>query len=208
MVGTKIQESAIGLSAYQYSCILRDFDNSLYRQNLEMAEALSRSSDGHIMMSPNLDGNIAEHMIARTTELQGYIQNKNIKVEVRGVNTANSVDVRAMNLETGKFQNYQLKFGEDAKATIGLIERGNYNNQQIIVPSEQLEEIRNHFKLKGSQKTITDHIEVNGVKGRSFTKAEMKQIQKQAQEDGIMPVLDDYYYSTKEYALSIGKMLV
>ena len=33
----------------------------------------------------------------------------------------------------------------------------------------------------------------------------MKQIQKQAQEDGIMPVLDDYYYSTKEYALSIGK---
>ena len=157
------------------------------------------------MMSPNLDGNIAEHMIARTTELQGYIQNKNIKVEVRGVNTANSVDVRAMNLETGKFQNYQLKFGEDAKATIGLIERGNYNNQQIIVPSEQLEEIRNHFKLKGSQKTITDHIEVNGVKGRSFTKAEMKQIQKQAQEDGIMPVLDDYYYSTKEYALSIGK---
>ena len=201
----KIQESAIGLSAYQYSCILRDFDNSLYRQNMEMAEALSRSSDGHIMMSPNLDGNIAEHMIARTTELQGYIQNKNIKVEVRGVNTANSVDVRAMNLETGKFQNYQLKFGEDAKATIGLIERGNYNNQQIIVPSEQLEEIRNHFKLKGSQKTITDHIEVNGVKGRSFTKAEMKQIQKQAQEDGIMPVLDDYYYSTKEYALSIGK---
>lgn len=201
----KLQEAAIGLSAAQYSTILQNIDNVLYQNNRELAEALSRSSDGHVMMSRNLDGNIAEHMIARTTELQGYIRNENVKVEVRGVNSANSVDVRASALDTGKFQNYQLKFGEDAKATIRLIERGNYNNQQIVVPAEQMEEVRAYFKLKGSEKTITDHIEINGVKGRSFTKAEMKHLQKQAQEDGIMPVLDDYYYSTKEYALSIGK---
>lgn len=201
----RLQEAAIGLSAAQYSTMLQNIDNILYQNNRELADALSRSSDGHVMMSRNLDGNIAEHMIARTTELQGYIQNKNIKVEVRGVNTANSVDVRATVLDTGKFQNYQLKFGKDAKATIRLIEGGNYNNQQIVVPSEQMEEIKAYFNRKGSEKTITDHIEINGVKGRSFTKTDMKNLQKQAQEDGIMPVLDDYYYSTKEYALSIGK---
>lgn len=201
----KLQESAIGMSAEQYNATLRNLDDALYQQNQELAEALSRSSDGHIMMSPNLDGNIAEHMVARTSELMGKLQNKNISVDVRAVNTPNSVDVRATNLDTGSYQNYQLKFGEDAKATIRLIERGNYNNQRIIVPSEQLEEVREHFRLKGSEKSITDHIEIAGVKGRSFTKAEMKQLQQRAQEEGIMPTLDDYYYSTKEYAMSIGK---
>lgn len=201
----KLQEAAIGINPSQYSAALQMVDDVLYRQNTEIAEALSRSSDGHIMMSPNLDGNIAEHMIAKTTELQGYLKGKNIKVEVRGVNTANSVDVRATNLDTGKFQNYQLKFGKDADATIDLIERGNYGNQQIVVPTEQLGEVQEHFRLKKSQKTITDHIEINGVKGRSFTKAEMKQLQQKAQNEGITPVLDDYYYSTKECALSIGK---
>ena len=135
-LSNKLQESAIGMSAEQYSASLRQADEILYQNNQELSEALSRASDGHIMMSPNLDGNIAEHMVARTTELQGYIQNKNIKVEVRGVNTANSVDVRATNLDTGKYQNYQLKFGKDAKSTIELIERGNYSNQQIVVPAE------------------------------------------------------------------------
>ena len=204
-LSNKLQESAIGMSAEQYSTALRQADTILYENNRELAEALSRAEDGHIMMSSNLDGNMAEQMIARTTELQGYIQNKNIKVEVRGVNRANSVDVRATNLETGKFQNYQLKFGKDAKTTIQLIERGNYNNQQIVVPSDQVEEVRRYFAEKGSQKTILDHIEIDGVKGSSFTKEEMKNLQRQAQENGIMPTLDDYYYSTKEYALSVGK---
>lgn len=204
-LSNKLQESAIGMSAEQYSASLRQADEILYQNNQELSEALSRASDGHIMMSPNLDGNIAEHMVARTTELQGYIQNKNIKVEVRGVNTANSVDVRATNLDTGKYQNYQLKFGKDAKSTIELIERGNYSNQQIVVPAEQLEEVQRHFAEKGSQKTISDHIEIDGVKGGSFTKDEMKNLQRQAQENGITPTLDDYYYSSKEYALSVGR---
>ena len=34
--------------------VLRDV-----QKNAELAEALSRSSEGHIMMSPNVDGNIA-----------------------------------------------------------------------------------------------------------------------------------------------------
>lgn len=204
-LSNKLQESAIGMSAEQYSSILRQTDEILYKNNQELADALSRASDGHIMMNPNPDGNLAEHMIARTTELQGYMQNKNIKVEVRGVNAANSVDVRATNLDTGHFQNYQLKFGKDAQATIRLIERGNYNNQQIIVPSEQLGEVREYFAVKGSPKAISDHIEIDGIKGASFTKEEMKSLRVQAQENGVMPTLDDYYYSTKEYALSVGK---
>lgn len=201
----KIQEASVGMAVNEYGQVLQSMDDILYQKNMELKAALERSADGHIKMSPNLDGNIAENMIAKTTELSGFLQGKNIKVEVRDVFTENSVDVRAINLDTGKFQNYQLKFGKDAKATIGLIERGNYNNQRIVVPSEQLEEVQAHFKAKGSDKTITDHIEAWGSEGKKFTKEDMKNLQLAAQEDGIMPSMDYSHYQTKDLAMSIGK---
>lgn len=204
-LANKIQESAVGMSVNEYGRTLQGMDDFLYQKNAELNEALSRSSDGHIKMSRNLDGNIAENMIAKSTELSGFLQGKNIKVEVRDVFTPNSVDVRAINLDTGKYQNYQLKFGKDAKATIELIERGNYNNQQIVVPSEQLNEIQEYFKNKGSNKTITDHIDAWGAKGKTFTKDDMKELQNLAQNDGIMPSMDYSHYQTKDLAMSIGK---
>ena len=158
-------------------------------------------------MGRNLDGNIAEHMIASTTELSAFVQGKNVKVEVRDVFTANSVDVRATNLDTGEYQNYQLKFGQNAKATIDLIERGNYNNQRIVVPKEQLEEVQAHFLAKGSAKTITDRIEFDGAVGKSFTKEEMKEMQIVAQKSNAAPELDYNDFRTKDLAMSVCKML-
>lgn len=199
---------SLGVSAAavnEYGQVLKSMDDMLYHGNMKMAEALSRSSDGHIMMSPNLDGNIAEHMIAKTAEFSAGLQGKNIKVEVREAYTANSVDVRAKNLDTGEWQNYQLKFGKDAKATIRLIERGNYNNQRIVVPTEQLEEVQEYFRAKGSNKTITDHIDAWGAKGMKFTKEKMKEIQLAAQKDNAAPVMDYNQYQTKDLAMSIGK---
>ena len=64
--------------------------------------------------------------------------------------------VTAINHDTGQYQNYQLKFGKDAKATIDLLERGNYNNQRVVVPSEQLEEVQEYFKEKGIHVKILD----------------------------------------------------
>lgn len=204
----KVEEASAGMAVNEYGKTLQAMDDMLSRKNAELAEALNRSSDGHIKMSRNLDGNIAEHMIANTTEMSGYIQGKNIKVEVRDVFTANSVDVRATDLSTGKYQNYQLKFGQDAKATIDLIERGNYNNQRIVVPKEQLEEIQAYFEAKGSNKTITDHIEAFGAVGKSFTKEEMKNIQTAAQESNTPPEMDYNHFRTKDLAMSIGKNTV
>lgn len=201
----KIQEASAGAAANEYGETLQLMDRVLYQKNKELEDALRRSADGHIKMSPNLDGNIAEHMIADTAELSGFLQGKNIEIEVRDVFTKNSVDVRAKNLDTGNYQNYQLKFGKDAKATIELIERGNYNNQRIIVPSEQLEEVQAYFKAKGSSKTISDHIEAWGIEGKKFTKEEVKKLQQAAQEDGLMPTMDYSHYQTKDLAMSIGK---
>lgn len=201
----KMQEASVGMSVNEYGHTLQQMDDVLYAKNEELAAALSRNADGHIMMSPNLDGNIAENMIAKTAELSASLQGKNISVEVLESHAANSVDVRAINHETGKYQNYQLKFGKDAKATIELLERGNYNNQRVIVPSEQLEEVQAYFKKKGSAKTITDHIDAWGVEGKSFTKEEMKALQEKAQSSGVAPEMDYSHYQTKDLAMSIGK---
>ena len=201
----KINEASVGMAVNEYGKVLQQMDDFLYTKNAEIAEALSRNSDGQIMMSRNLDGNIAENMIAKTTELSASLQGKNISVEVLESNNANSVDVRAINHDTGQYQNYQLKFGKDAKATIKLIERGNYNNQRIIVPSDQVEEVQEYFRKKGSSKTITDHIEAWGAEGKSFTKEEMKAVQEKAQNEGKAPELGYSYYPTKDLALSIGK---
>ena len=204
-LANKIQETSVGMNVNEYGNQLQKIDDFLYEKNLEIHDSLRRNSDGHIKMSRNLDGNIAEQMLAKTIELGVSLQGSNIKVEVRDVFTPNSVDVRATNLETGKYENYQMKFGKDAKATIGLIERGNYANQQIIVPSEQLKEIQEHFKNKGSKKTIKDHIDIGGAKGKPFTKKDVKEFQILAQEDGIMPTMDYNHYQTRDLAFSIGK---
>ncbi len=204
-LANKMQEASIGMAVNEYGRALQQIDNVIYAKNVELADALSRSADGHIMMSPNLDGNIAENMIAKTTELSASLQGKNISVKVLESHTANSVDVRAINHDTGQYQNYQLKFGKDAKATIKLLERGNYNNQRVVVPSEQLEEVQAYFKKKGSTKTITDHIEAWGAEGKSFTKEEMKALQEKAQSEGIAPEIDYSHYQTKDLALNIGK---
>lgn len=201
----KLQEASVGMSVNEYGKNLQQINETLYVKNVEIADAISRNSDGHIMMSPNLDGNIAENMIAKTTELSASLQGKNISVKVLESHAANSVDVRAINHDTGHYQNYQLKFGKDAKATIKLLERGNYNNQRIVVPSEQLEEVQTYFKEKGSSKTITDHIEAWGAEGKSFTKEEMKTLQKEAQSKGIAPEIDYSHYQTKDLAINIGK---
>lgn len=201
----KIQEASVGMSINEYGQTLHNMDEFLYQKNSELHEALIRNSDGQIKMSRNLDGNIAENVIAKTTELSGFLQGKNIKVEVRDVFTTNSVDVRAINLDTGQYQNYQLKFGANAKETIKLIEQGNYNNQRLVVPTEQLDEIKAYFDSKGSNKTITDHIDAWGAEGKKFTKENVKEFQNLAQKDGIMPSMDYNHYQTKDLVISISK---
>lgn len=203
----KIQEASVGMSVQEYGNKLQAFDDILHVKNAELSEALT-VNDGEIQRinrNPNLDGILAENMIAKTTELSGFAQGKNIRVDVLQSNNANSVDVRAINLDTGKYQNYQLKFGKDAAHTIKYIEEGNYNNQQIIVPSDQLKEVQEHFKAKGSNKTISDHIDAWGAKGKSFTKEEMKSLQEKTQSEGVSPEIDYSHYQTKDLAMSIGK---
>ena len=208
----KIEEASVGASVNEFGKSLEAIDSILYDTN----ETLSAQLEQRAMvdlgngvkrpnMNKNLDGIMAENMIASSAELNAKLKGKNIRVDVLESTNKNSVDVRAVDLDTGKYQNYQLKFGKDAEATIDLIEKGNYNNQRIVVPKEQLDAVKKHFEEKGSGKTISDRIEAFGVEGSSFTKEEMKALQKNVQEEGALPKMDYSHYQTKELAMSIAK---
>lgn len=200
-LGKKLEEVPAGMSAQAYGAQLQEFDDLLAQANEELADAVTRSADGHIKMSQNLDGNLAEEMLAKTLEADAALQGKHIKVEVLNSHNKNSVDVRVKDLETGKWQNYQMKFGKDAKATIALIKRGDYRNQRIVVPKEQLKEVQAHCP----EKTITDHIDAFGARGKSYTKQEMKELQQKLQENGEVPQLSYDDVSVKTLASNIGK---
>ena len=85
----KMQKASADMTANEFGNTLQSWDDILSKKNAELSKALRRSADGNIKMSPNLDGNIAENMIANTAEMSGALQGKNIKVEVRDVFTAN-----------------------------------------------------------------------------------------------------------------------
>ena len=201
----ELNDSVSGLSQGEATKYLQSVDEGIRSANASMEEALRRNYDGHVNMNPNLDGNIAEHVAANSTSLDAMLKGKNIKVDVLQSNGKNSVDVRATNLDSGKYQNYQLKFGKTAEDTIRYIEKGNYNNQRIIVPKEQLEEVQKHFIEKGSMKTISDRIEIDGVQGQAFTKDDVKNMQLEAQATNTTPKLDYSNMSNKSIAQSISR---
>lgn len=205
---SRLQESAIGMSPAKYSEVLQQAEAMLYEQNQKITEALSSSSDGHILLNSDLKNHMTEHAFACTVELQRYLAGKTIKVGVQRANRADSMEVLVTDTREGTelVEKYQMKFGEDAKATIHLIEEETYPNQKIIVPSEQLLEIEEYFCSHHSCKLISDHIELNGVKGKAFTIEELKELYRKSQKEQVMTAQNDYY-ATKEYAHKIGKQV-
>lgn len=65
-LGKKLEEVPAGMSAQAYGAQLQEFDDLLAQANEELADAVTRSADGHIKMSQNLDGNLAEELLAKT----------------------------------------------------------------------------------------------------------------------------------------------
>ena len=95
----------------EFSETMQSWDDILKRANHDLAEAV-RCKDGAVNMNPNLNGNLAEHMIAKSLDINSQLQNKNISVRIPASNTKNSVDI--ILTHDGGYQRYQCKFYKDA----------------------------------------------------------------------------------------------
>lgn len=201
----RLQDSAKGMSVNKFGNYLYEIDSNLKNCNEEMRDTILSKKN-----CLNLDGFIAEQQqvndFNNEAVLKGSPYRASVCVPENGQYKKNSVDVEIHNVETNQkgIERYQLKYGKDAKTTIEMIKRGDYRNQRLVVPTEQVEEVQQAFP----NKTVTDHIGGNdkiNISSRPLSKRQIKEIQSNVQANGVIPVTDWNTYKTKELALNIGK---
>lgn len=205
----RIQDGAKGVGVNQFGDYLKEVDQCMAQANQQMARTVLRA-DGGVSRNINLDGFIAEQYHVNNFNAKAVLQGSPYRARVcvpeSGQYGKDSVDVMIDNLKTGQkgVARYQMKYGKDSQATIRLLQHGDYRNQRLVVPKEQLGDIQGRFPGK----SVTDCIGgTDGIPVRSdgLTKGQIKGMQQNAQGHGIMPKTDWNSYQAKELALDIGK---
>ncbi len=211
----KISDAASGLSVVDFGNRLHEIDTALENANAQMLRTVTTKS-GDISRCMNLDGFIAEQHHVNQFNAEAALRKSNFYAEVKvpgpgetyGQNSFDVVIRDKLSKSNTPVHQYQFKFCSDAKTTIQELKdaegRCRYNNQTIVVPTEQVEEVQKAFPGK----TVTDKIgnsdKVNfGSKG--LTKDEVKEFQTEAQTQGTAPRIDWNSFETKQLAMNIGK---
>jgi hypothetical protein len=205
----KVQEASIGQSINEFGNYLRVIDDSITESNAHMLRVVT-NKDGSINQNINLDGFIAEQYHVNSFNMNAALNRSKHRAEVLVPKAGetygkNSFDVVIRDTSNGKIvHQYQMKYGATAQDTIRMIKKGNYNNQRLIVPPEQLDDVREAIPSKTVESKLgqTDKVKNNG---KSFGKDNAKEMQIKVQKDGILIEEDWNYFKTKELTLSIAK---
>lgn len=204
----KVAESSVGVAINEYGNYLEQINTTLENSNKQMMRTVLTKA-GRISQCFNLDGFIAEQHAVNTFNQEAILKNSNYFAEVKvpeagEVYGKNSFDLVIKDKVSGKIvQQYQAKYGVDAKATIELLKRGNYNNQRLLVPTEQVEAVQKAFPNKTVQGYIGD--DTLGIQSKELTKEQAKDLQKAVQEKSKIQQQEWSHYNTKELALHLGK---
>ncbi|MCF2554378.1 hypothetical protein [Faecalicatena contorta] len=225
----KLQDSAKGVAINTMGDYLYQIDSAfeeanrqmqsiIYNVDVEQLEPIKMPgglysfsyNPGERNQCQNLDGFIAEQYHVNSFNAKAVLEKSPYRARVckpeGSVYTKNSIDVMIDNVKSGQkgVARYQFKFGKDSSSTIQLLKRGNYDNQRIVVPEGQVEQVQQAFP----NKSVTDYIggtEDIPVKSDPMTKEMAKKFQIEAQEQGLTPKINWNSYKTREVALNIGK---
>lgn len=205
----RMEEGAKGIAVNNYGNYLQQINDTLEAANDLMIDTVL-TNNGEISKCINLDGFIAEQYHVNTFNARAALEKSDFRAEVLKplpgeTYGKNSFDVVIKNIKTGeRVHQYQFKFGEDVQATKRLLNNGNYNNQRYLVPAEQMQELQKEFPTK----TVTDRLggtDKVKVESNPLTKEQVKKMQLETQESGMMPNTDWNIYNTREMALNLGK---
>lgn len=200
----KSREAAAGMSVQDYGKYLQGISDSIELGNEYMLNTVL-TNNYEISQAWNLDGFIAEQHHVNSFNNQVALENSIYEAATLKSTNNNSFDIVIKNIKTGKIvQQYQAKYGADAKATIQLLKRGNYNNQRILVPPEQIDEVQRAFPGKTVVSSIGG---ADGIKSQSkpLTKEQAREMRDVAQKEGRILKTDYNAFNTKELALHLGK---
>ncbi len=202
-----VLQSTSQMSAQESAKYLQSLDDAVNNANTAMHEAITTKSSGYTTPSrnPNLDGFIAEQHHVNTFNMDAATKGSSLRAEVQPLKpgetyTKNGFDVIIKDANGNRIHQYQMKYGATAEDTIRMLKSGNYNNQTIVVPAEQVETVQKAFP----NKTVTSTIGDGDVKSKPLTKEQAKELQEQAQKCNFMDV-DWNDYVAKDIALGIGK---
>ncbi|MEG2985531.1 MAG: hypothetical protein RR835_12580 [Peptostreptococcaceae bacterium] len=203
-LASQIKKSTSNMAMGETAQYLHTLDEAIKDANKLLHDTITTKS-GNINQNFNLDGFLAETHHSNTFNLQAKLKGSEYRAEVLvpkpGQTYAkNSVDIVIKDKSGKIIERYQSKYGKTAEDTIRMINDGNYNNQRLLVPAEQVEEVQKAFP----NKTVSSTIGSGDVKSTPLSKSDAKGIQKEAQS-GNWNDLNWNEYKTKDLAIGIGK---
>lgn len=206
-LASTLMQSASHMSAQESAKYLQSLDDAVKNANVAMHETIMTKGSGYVLPSqnPNLDGFIAEQHHVNSFNMDATAKGSGLRAEVQPLRpgetySKNGFDVIIKDANGNRIHQYQMKYGTTAEDTIRLLKSGNYNNQTIIVPEEQVEAVQKAFPNKTVASTIGD----GNVTSKPLTKEQAKELQEQAQKGNFMDANWNDYVA-KDIALGIGK---
>ena len=199
-----LKKATSNMTTGQIAEYLHKLDEAIKSANQSMYSTITTKS-GAINQNFNLDGFIAEQHHANSFNLKANLKGSEYRAEVLLPKVGetygkNSVDIIVKD-KTGKIvERYQAKYGKNANETIRMINKGDYNNQRLLVPAEQVEEIQKAFP----NKTVIASVGSGDIKSKYLDKVGAKELQNEAQS-GNWNELNWNEYKSKDLAIGIGK---
>lgn len=202
-----ILQSTSQMSAQESARYLQILDDAVKNANAAMHETITTKGSGYITpsMNPNLDGFIAEQHHVNSFNMNAAAKGSGLRAEVQPLKpgdtyTKNGFDVIIKDASGKRIHQYQMKYGATAEDTIRMIDSGNYNNQTLVVPEEQVAAVQKAFP----NRTVTSTIGDGDVSSKPLTKEQAKELQEKAQTGNFMDA-DWNDYVAKDIAIGIGK---
>ena len=205
----KSHEAAAGMSTNAVGQRLMALDTTLENANAQMLRTVS-TKDGAISQCLNLDGFIAEQHHVNSFNAAAVLEGAPFRAEVCVPDAGqtygkNSFDLVIRDNGNRIVHQYQCKYGKDASTTIQMLKEGDYNNQTLLVPPEQVEQVQAAFPGKTVVSTIggTDKVSVSSS---PLSKAEAKELQVEVQNSEIVPQMNWGSYDSRVLAKHVGKL--
>ena len=191
------------MSAHEASKYLQGLDGAVKNANEAMFDTITTKT-GMPNMNMNLDGFIAEQYHVNSFNMKAQAVGSELRAEVLKpkpgeIYTKNGFDVVIKDASGNRVHQYQMKYGATAEDTIHMLKNGNYGNQILVVPKEQVEAVQKAFP----NKTVTSTISEGGVSSKSLTKEEVKGLQEKAQKGNFLET-DWNEYVAKDLAKGIA----
>lgn len=193
----EIEKGSRTMTTQGYGEYLQNIDEAITRANEDLSRTLLKVN-GEISRNPNLDGYYFEADQTASFNMDAALKNKGARAEVLrpepGKSYAkDSADIAVQDANGNVVKEYQAKCYADANKSNAAFEKGNYENQEKLVP-------KGHEN--GDSTSVLSH---DNVESKPMSKEGAKEVQRRVQEDGELPGKSWDDYSNRELAIQMGR---